>query len=292
MPDAAGLIRRLAKAPPPLTPARALRLAVTRAAESSLGLPLSVLSVREEEVELDHLLARLDDGLMLLALRQGGRSTGLVALDAEGRSAAIEAQALGHIAAAPPDPREPTAVDAALARPFLAAVLREAEGALAGTPLDGWLEATEVAERVTPREAPLLLPDGRYRALSLTLDLGVGGRQGLLVLLAGLAPPPAQAASSAALAPLVLSARTQVDAVLPRLRVPLLAVEGWAEGDVLTLPGVTVASLSLESRDLPVASARLGQAAGMRAVRIETAVVPDLAPLADAARPLLADPPA
>jgi hypothetical protein len=117
-------------------------------------------SIQEEEGELDDLLGRLEGGLMLLALRQGGQASGMIALDAEGRAAAIEAQALGRIAPAAPDAREPTAADAALARPFLAALLREAEGALAGTPLDGWLAAPEVAERVAPREAPLLLATG------------------------------------------------------------------------------------------------------------------------------------
>lgn len=290
MSDVAGLLRRLAKAPPPLTPARALRLAVTRAAEGALGLPLAALGVSEEEGELDDLLGRLEEGLMLLALRQGGRAAGLVALDAEGRAAAIEAQALGRIAPAAPDPREPTAADAALAHPFLAAVLREAEGALAGTPLEGWLDGSEAAERVAPREAPLLLRDGRYRALRLTLDLGAGGRHGLLLVLARLAQPPG-AVALPTLAPLVLSAPTPVDAVLHRLRVPLSVAEGWAEGDLLPLPGVTVASLSLESRGLPLAPARLGQSAGMRAVRIEAAVTPDIAPLPGAAPVLLPDVP-
>ena len=56
------------------------------------------------------------------------------------------------------------------------------------------------------------------------------------------------------------------------MRLPLKRVEGFAVGDVLPLPGVTVGSLRLEGPDdAPVAPARLGQVMGLRAVRLELA---------------------
>jgi hypothetical protein len=57
------VLRRIARAPAPppsLTPARAVRLAVTRAAERSIALSLAVLGVAEEEGTLDELLSRLE----------------------------------------------------------------------------------------------------------------------------------------------------------------------------------------------------------------------------------------
>lgn len=291
----ASLLRRLARpaAPPlPLTPARALRLAMVRSAEASVGLTLAVLGIREEEGPLDDLLGRLEEGLMVLSLEeQGGEPVGLVALDLEARSAAAEAQALGQVLDRPAEPRAPTAADAALARPLLAAFLAQAEEAVAGTPLEGWLRAPRPAERLAgAREAALLLADGAYRAVRLTLDLGPGGRQGLLVLLLRLPPPPPPAgpapdSPAASLAPAVLRARTQVEAVLARLRLPLSEVEGFAPGQVLSLPGVTVASVRLEAAGHDLGPTRLGQVAGMRAVRIESPLAPELAALGQPALP-------
>ncbi len=278
-----GLLRRLAKASvPPLTPARGLRLALSRAADRSLGLPLAILDIREEEGALDDLLSRLEAGLMSLALRQEGAPMGLIALDGEARAAIIEAQALGRVSATPAGPREPTVADAALARPLLEAFLNEAEAAAEGTPLAGWLLGPALGERVaSSREAAILLPDGRYRAVRLTLDLGAGSRQGFVLLLALVAPAaaPADEVEGPTVAPLVLRAQSRVEAVLHRFRLALGDAERLAVGQVLPLPGVTVASVQLEAGGVPLGPGRLGQVAGMRAVRIESPLAPDLAPL-------------
>lgn len=288
-------LRRIAKAaapPAPLTPARALRLALTRAAERSIALPLSVLSVREEEGPLDELLERLDAGLLILALRQDATPVGLVALDGEARAAAIEAQTLGQVDSTAPEPREPTAADAALARPLFEAFAREAESAVEGTSLAGWLRGPEVAERLpSKREATLLLPDGRYRAVRMSFDVGAGERQGLLLLLARLPdpPPPPLPESEAAQVTVqaqALRAQTRVEAILHRLELSLASAEALDVGQLLPLPGVTVASVRLESAGVTLGSARLGQVSGMRAVRIEAPFVPELGEL-----PPLAGPP-
>jgi hypothetical protein len=76
-----------------------------------------------------------------------------------------------------------------------------------------------------------------------------------------------------------MRAQTQVEAILHRLRLPLAAAEGRAPGQVVPLPGVTVASVRLASAGLDLGPARLGQVAGMRAVRIETPLAPELVAL-------------
>jgi flagellar motor switch protein FliM len=168
MAESTSLLRRIARPGgprPALTPARALRLAATRAAEHSIGLPLALLGVAEEEGTLDDLLSRFEEGLLY------------VALDAEARAAAIESQTLGRVSPILPEPRPVTAADAAMARPLLAAILREMEGALADTALAGWLRGPRPTHRLPgTREVTMLLADGRYWVVRLTLDLGAGGR--------------------------------------------------------------------------------------------------------------------
>lgn len=279
-------IRRMtrpAAASPPLTPARALRLAMVRAAKDSVALPVSVLGIREEEGPLDELLGRLEDGLLILSLHQGEEPAGFVALDFEARSAAIEVQALGSISASSPEHRLPTTADAALARPLLSAFLREAEEAMEDTPLAGWLSAPRLGNRLPGApEAALLLSDGPYRVVRLTLDLGAGGRQGLLVLMNRLPAPvrPVQpAAPETTVAGQALGASIPVMAILHRLTLSFSDVEALQEGQVLPLPGVTVSSVRLESGGLPLGPARLGQVAGMRAVRTELPLDPQLGDL-------------
>ena len=74
---------------------------------------------------------------------------------------------------------------------------------------------------------------------------------------------------SAALTGNVLGARADVTAVLHRMRLPLRVVEGFALDQVLSLPGVSVGSVRIEAADARlIGHARLGQMAGMRAVRV------------------------
>ncbi len=289
----AEILRRIVRPPTPppvaLTPARALRLAMVRAAERSVGLAVSVLDVVEDEGSLDDLLARLDAGLMLLSLTDGasGPALGLIGLDAQARAAIIEAQTLGRVAEVGPAVRAVTAADAAIARPLLDAFLREVAASSGGTPLENWVgEATPGARLPGAREAAMLLADGRYRVVRLKLDVGAGGRQGLLLAMIRLldAPisQPAVAAQSwpARLSLQVMRAQAPIEAVLHRMRLPLDKVESFAPGQVLPLAGVSTGSVRIEGPGgCDLGAARLGQVGGMRAIRIETPLSPTLADL-------------
>jgi flagellar motor switch protein FliM len=290
MGEAAGILRRILRAAPggaaeapPLTPARALRLAFARAADRASGLAVAVLGIADEVGPLDDLLIRLEPGLMLLGVERNGIA-GLLAFDTEARAAAVEARTLGRPSAQPAELREPTAVDASLTLPLAQAFLDEAAVATAGTRLDGWIGAARAGARLpSPREAALVLPDGDYRAVRLTIDLGAGGRQGLCLLLLPVALRQPQAPEAAGkdwrdgLGEQVMAAPAEVVAVLHRLRLPLGEAEALDVGQVLPLPGVTVASVRLEGLGgADLGPARLGQVAGMRAVRIEAPPPPDL----------------
>jgi flagellar motor switch protein FliM len=285
------VMRRLVRstAPPPsepLTPYRALRQAVTRAAAQSIGLSLTVLGISEETGPLDDILSRVEPGLMLVALESTSGYAGLAGIDLQTRAALIEVQTLGRVSPATAQDRPPTGADLVMADPFLKRALHEIVLETTGTSLDGWAEGYRLSARIPgPRDAGLALPDGAYRILRLTLDLGAGGRQGLLVIALPLpgpadSPPPPQdppAAWSAALGANVLSAAAEVRAVLHRMRLSLRVVEDFEPGQIIGLTGASVATVRVEAPDGSLlAPARLGQMSGMRAIRLGPPNRPDM----------------
>lgn len=90
--------RRLAGAVDvPLTSTRALRLAVTRAADRSLGMTLTVAKVTEDLKPLDTMMVTLPDEMSFVRLERGGVLVGLIALDVQLRAAANEVQTMGKV---------------------------------------------------------------------------------------------------------------------------------------------------------------------------------------------------
>lgn len=272
--------------PAPVTPTRAVRLAFTRAAERVARLPLTVLGVGQEEVEADALLQRAEGDHLLLRMDTDA-GPGAAAVDRECLSAIIEMQLRGRLSPQPAEVRPLTAADAALAEPLVAAFLADLAMAAAGTALDGWGADARPAGRIADARAlGLLLGEARFRLVALTLDLGAGERQGLFLLALPVPPlpqaeeTPAERAAlwSAALSQGVMAAPAAVDAVLHRMRLPLAAVQALQPGQCLTLPGVRVSSVRIEGAEgRLIARGRLGQIGGMRAVRVEAEVPPELA---------------
>jgi flagellar motor switch protein FliM len=267
--------------PDSVVAARALRMAMTRAAQNHADLPLSVLGIGEEVGPLDDILKRIGDDLMLVAIGpRGGDAAGFIAIDPQSRAALIESQMLGRVLSVVAEPRPPTNADMAMAEPLVTGFLAELTTVTVGTPLAGWGAGLDVLGRFSAvREAGLRLIDGQYRVVRLTLDLGAGGRQGLFVIVLPLpraADHPVELASedapdwTARLAANVLAAPGEVTAVLHRMTLPLARVAGFAIDDQLVLDGVSVSSVRVEALDgRLIGTARLGQMSGMRAVRIE-----------------------
>ena len=79
----------------PLTSTRALRLAMTRAADRSLGMTLTVAKVTEDLKPLDTMMATLPEEMSFVRLGRGGVLVGLIALDVQLRAASNEVQIMG-----------------------------------------------------------------------------------------------------------------------------------------------------------------------------------------------------
>ncbi len=263
----------------PLTSSRAVRVAVKRAADSAHGLSVTVEGLQEEVFSLDGIADALGADWLLLGLYRDGALAGLAAADQQLRSAVIELQTIGKVLETVAGAREPTNTDAMMFTPFMAALLKSLADTTPRTDLDGWTEGVQVGARVTTtRSAALSLPEHDYRLVRLVIDLGVGDRQGGLAILlpAGTKPVaevvlPSKGAvwhpgfrNGVAAAPACLTAE------LHRFKLPLCQIEGFQAGQLIPLSGCTVASVKLtDANGREAAKARLGQYAGMRAVRIE-----------------------
>lgn len=279
------VLRRMASPPPPapedvpITSSRAIRLAITRAADKTHDFVVSVSSLREEVLSLDQLLAALEPELMLIGMTAGGVMTGLAALDLNMRTALLEVQTVGMVLPDVPEDRPPTGTDAQMAQPLIEAFLHHLQDSAERTPLDGWGLGFNAGDKInSTRAAGLILDDGKYRLIRLSLDLGVGDRTAELAL----ALPCRAETVGRVLTPevtgdwderfrkVVDGSPARLDAELHRFKLPLHQAENLVVGQVLPLTGCTVSSVKILARDgRKVATARLGQSAGMRAVRIE-----------------------
>ena len=278
-----------------VTPTRALRLAMARAAEATVGLNLSVLGVTEENMPLDEALKAIAPGGMLLALGRDGMPVGLAVLDLQLRTATVEMQTIGILRPDVAAERKITKADAALCAPLVTGFLEDLARTSEDTSLEGWADGVEAGAILeNTREASMILQDCAMRLVRLSLEFGGGERQGeLCVVLANGRATPSQKPAvkppdfSHSLRKSVMEAPAQVHAVLHRMQLTLRDVERFEVGQVVALPGVTVGSVRLEGPDgACVGRARLGQVTGLRAVRIEeaaprqmteTAMVPHLA---------------
>lgn len=286
------VLRRMVSPPPPspedvpITSSRAMRLAITRAADKTHNLIMNVGGLREETLSLEDMLAAQSPDHMLVAAIKDDEVIGLAALDVQLRSALIEVQTVGKILGIPPEDRPPTNTDASMAEPLLAAILQHMGDTTLRTPLEGWGQGVVLSGQIpSVRSAGLVLPDITYRVIRMSLDLAVADRQGELVF----ALPDAKGPDVTQSTPVetedwatrfhrtVNASAVRLDAQLHRFKLPLHIAQSLEVGQVLPLRGCQVSSLKLLARDgRMVATARLGQSAGMRAIRIEAATAPDM----------------
>lgn len=166
----------------PLTSSRAVRLALTKAANDTVGLVLSVSSVAEDVSGLDAMLDGLPDGLMLIGLHQQDRLVELIALDMQLCAAVLEMETMGVLSSQSVDDRAPTRTDKMMCDPMIAGFLDVFPQAVRGTDLDGWADDVAHKDRIVDtRTAGLLLDDCRYRIVQMTVQLVPADRQGQVV---------------------------------------------------------------------------------------------------------------
>ena len=261
---------------------RGWRLALARAARDAMGLDLDFRSLTITRRSLAELLDLVPDRA-LLGLLDGPRGgLGVIMLSPEVTGSLIEKQTLGRLSTQPPALRKASRIDAAMVAGVIDRALAGLDEALAEEADLIWAGGFRYASYLEDaRPLALLLEEEAYRVLTAVVSLGDGAREGQVILVlpaVGRGASPALTPDVAemerpqfteALSAQVMQADCRLDGVIGRLTLPLHKVMALQVGETLLLPTAGLDKISLETIDgRHVASARLGQHRGMRALKI------------------------
>jgi len=273
---------------------RAWRLALARAANDILALPLEVARLSVNRRSLAELLELAPERALIAVLEGPAEGLGILMLSPPVLSAMIEMQTIGRVSSSAPPVRKPTRTDASMVADMIDQALQELESGLESDPDLIWAGGFHYASFLDdPRPLGLLLEEEHYRVIQAELRLGNGAKSGAVMLALpaegrGRAPKPAPTATPAPVAAALFSKalsdqvmRTEADiaAVLHRFTVPLSFVMALKTGDLVPLSTAALDRIVLQGLDgRPLASGRLGQNRGMRAVRLAQQAAAETAP--------------
>jgi flagellar motor switch protein FliM len=260
--------------------ARLWSLALARAAQDEMGVPLRLSGFRVERRSLAEIVEMLPEPALICALDEGaGEATGVAVLDAGLMAGMVEAMTTGVVTALDGGAaRRPTRTDAALLAPVLDRALTGLEAGASEAGLPEWARGFRFAATVDGgRGLSLMLEDVPYRLLVADVDLALGARAGplLLAIPEGRAegrlavPPPPDGRFTEALAVQVAGAEARLEAVLSRLALPLGTVMNLLVGQEIVLPRADIARIAMEGLDgRKVGAGKLGRQGNLRAVRL------------------------
>jgi hypothetical protein len=253
---------------------RALRLALARAARDIFELPVSVIGATQGRDSLESVPGRLKEENLLLHLDGPGRAIGALSVNRSFMTALIQQQTIGKVTGGEPAERAYTSTDAALVAPLVDEMIKRAAD-LSEKPADtecfrGFRFGTRVVDL---RAMMLLLEAERFRCFDLTVEFNGGVSQGQMLLIL---PEPVVVAQkktadseTISMKEAVSSARADLNAVICRLTLSLNELSNLRIGDTLALKDPNLAHADLVSiTGTRISTARLGQAGGLRAVRI------------------------
>jgi flagellar motor switch protein FliM len=257
-------------------------MALRRAAQETISLRLEVSSCRLRMLSLTEFLEMPGVRTLIGILDGPAEAMGVIVLSPEVLAGLVEVQTVGTVTTHAPLARKPTRTDAAMVAGFFDSALQELDLALAGQPEAVWAAGFRYASFLDdPRPLALMLEDATWQVAEAEVSLAGGAKVGRILLALpavgrgtnAVADAGRQAAADARfkaeMREQVGNATATLEAVLARVQVDLSKLLDMGVEDVLPLFGANLASVQLEAADgRRVATARLGQARGMRALRI------------------------
>ncbi len=277
-----------------MSPARAMRLAMSRAADELFDLAISVSGVQCEQLGQDSMLRTVDDEMLLVVLDGPNGAVGAVAVDLSVLAGLIEQQTMGQVLKGEPEARAPTSTDAALVAPLIDMLLEGIAESLG--PKDGALTAEfQFGARLeSKRHLGLLVEAADFHVLRAQLELGGGAKRGEFVLvcpvqLPELAKLPAVQASESSASDAaglaggganptfadsaLMEAEACLQAVIHQQKMTLGALGRMKPGDLLVLPEDALEKLHLSAGlQRKLGPCKLGQHGGLRAIQLCFAV--------------------
>ncbi|MCR8550283.1 FliM/FliN family flagellar motor switch protein [Salipiger sp. P9] len=261
-----------------MSPAKALRRALSRTADVLWDLALVTHGVSQEMLDQDGVVERLPANTLLVLLDGPEGALGLAVIDREVMTGVIEVQTLLQVTQMPVEDRPLTQTDAAMTAPLIDGTMERLACYLEGHPLHAQFAGYRFGAMVEDaRNAGLLLNAAGYRSYRVAVDLALGRRKGDLVLVLPDRPHAEEAELAAQVAPGTPGPHEQkmkllpvrMEAVLCTLTLPLRAAQRLQPGDLLPLPPEALDGVAfLAGSGAAVAGGRLGQMNGMRAVRL------------------------
>lgn len=260
---------------------RGWRLALARATRDAMGLDLEVRRLQVMRASLAEILDIAPDRALVSLLDGPEGGLGVLMFGPSVTAALIEMQTLGRLASQPAAPRKPTRIDAAMVATVVDMALAGLDDTLAEEADRIWAAGFRYASFLEDmRPLALLLEEDSYRVLMAEVSLGLGLREGQVILvlpaigrgeyLTTLSPEEEAAPQfTMALAAQVMHVDCRLDAVIGRLTLPIRQIMGLQLGDVLELPFSAIDAVTIETMDgRRIARARLGQNRGMRALKV------------------------
>ena len=256
---------------------RTIIRSLARAAAELCELPIAVPGATQKQCSADEMAQHLSDSHLLIVLDGPDGACGALSLDAALVTAVLQQQTMGLVSGPAPHGRKYTGTDAALIAPLVDAMLLRTEEGLEGAPDQYPVKGFRYGARAEDsRSLALLLDASVYQVISLSLDLAAGCMQGSVIVILPEKPLtsedevaegiPGQGPSLSGCAGGV---RAELTAVLTQIRMSLEELAGLQTGDTLQIAATTLNSAELRTIDgKPVASGRLGQSCGARAIRL------------------------
>lgn len=262
-----------------MSPGRAVRLALERAAEKGLGLALEVHEVRHTDVAHQALAGHLSGEDLLAVLDGNDGEPAALSIDSQVLAGLVEHQTIGTVVSRPAKGRLPTRVDAALITPFLDDVLKRFATLLNEEKnRPAWLQVYRFgAMAAGPRTLSLALTSHEYHLFDMDVSLQDGAKKGRISLAfpeCRIVPEPDADQEDKASEPElfrqnVLMAPAALRAVLARIEMPINALQGLAVGQMVHVSAEALKDTILETAaGDEIARVQFGQVNGLRAVRL------------------------
>ena len=257
-----------------------LRLALARAARDVFELPLTVIGAKQGRESIENVTGILNEDDLLMHLDGPDGAIGAMSVNRSFLTALIQQQTIGTITGGEPAERAYTNTDAAMVAPLADEALKRAAD-MSEKPADiacfkGFRFGTRVPNR---RALTLLFEAERFRYFELVAEFQEGISQGafLVILPEPVLPSekPKDTPDAARMEDAVGNARADLNAVICRLKLSLSELSNLQVGDAVPLrePNLSFADL-LSITGSKICAARLGQAGGLRAVRLNEAAHP------------------